>query len=234
MAMPFFSIIIPVHNVAAYLGHCVDSILSQHCPDIEIILVDDYSSDGSGAICDRYTQAYDFIHTIHFERNRGVVAARNQGVFLAKGDYIVFIDSDDCLFSGSLEGVRKLVEKEREVDLTLCRYISENGVLSNNALFDPTVIGTTDPEVLLGHITRISYHLDHCWHYVFNRNFIRRNELQFMDVIIAEDGEYITQVLTRATRIAFYEGNFYWYRERDGSLKNTNGIAQTAAFFKIL
>ena len=230
--MPFFSIIIPVYNVAAYLSDCIDSVLCQHCVDIEIILVYDCSSDGSGEICDCYAQKHSFIRAIHFETNRGVAAARNQGVTFAKGKYIIFIDSDDCLFSGSLDGVRKLIESSSGCDLIVCRYISENGVLSNGPLFEPAVIAR-DPEMLLRHITRLNYHLDHCWHFVLDRSFVLRNEIRFIDVLIAEDGEYITRALALCNSIAFYEGDFYWYRERDGSLKSSYGVAQSASFLKI-
>jgi len=231
--MPFFSIVIPVHNVAAYLSSCIDSILCQQYFDIEIILIDDCSSDGSSEICDWYAKKHSYIRSIHFDSNRGVAAARNHGVMLSKGEYIIFIDSDDRLFKGSLKGVRNSIKSEKGEDLVVCRYISENGILSNSALFENAVVNSKTVETLLSHITKIDYHLDHCWHYVLSRSFTQRNKIHFNDVIVAEDSEYITHALALANSITFYAGEFYWYREREGSLKNSYGIQQTAAFLKI-
>src|SRR5882757_7860179 len=97
MAVTSFSIVVPVYNVATYLGPCIDSILLQRRPNVEIILVDDCSSDGSAEICDRYVRDHDAIRVIHFSQNRGVAMARNAGVDASTGDYIIFLDSDDCL-----------------------------------------------------------------------------------------------------------------------------------------
>ena len=91
---PFFSIIIPVYNVEQYLRECVESILMQSCDDYEIILVDDGSSDKSGKICDKYSEKNNKIKVVHKE-NGGLSSARNAGIKIAIGKYIIFIDSDD-------------------------------------------------------------------------------------------------------------------------------------------
>ncbi len=91
-----FSIIIPVYNVERYLKDCIQSVLKQKYKDYEIILVDDGSSDNSSQICDNYVNSYKNIHVIHQE-NQGLSAARNRGITLAKGEYIIFLDSDDVI-----------------------------------------------------------------------------------------------------------------------------------------
>ena len=97
-----FSIIVPVYNVKEYLPACMDSLLRQACQDFEIILVDDGSTDGSGMLCDGYQAAYpDRIRTVH-QRNGGLGAARNTGIDLAQGDYLLFVDSDDLLEESAL------------------------------------------------------------------------------------------------------------------------------------
>ena len=97
-----FSIIVPVYNVKEYLPACMDSLLRQVCQDYEIILVDDGSTDGSGMLCDGYQAAYpDRIRTVH-QRNGGLGAARNTGIDLAQGDYLLFVDSDDLLEESAL------------------------------------------------------------------------------------------------------------------------------------
>lgn len=94
---PIVSVIVPVYNVKKYLGRCIDSILEQTYPNLEIILVDDGSTDGSGQICDQYHQAHsDVIQVIH-QQNGGQSDARNAGIRSATGQYICFVDSDDYI-----------------------------------------------------------------------------------------------------------------------------------------
>lgn len=94
------SVIIPVYNVAAYLPECLDSILNQDYRALEVILIDDGSTDESGAICDRYAQQDSRIRVIH-QKNAGAAAAKNAGLRIATGEYLSFVDSDDSLEPGS-------------------------------------------------------------------------------------------------------------------------------------
>ncbi|MCQ2420443.1 MAG: glycosyltransferase [Clostridia bacterium] len=92
--MPIISVIVPVYNVAQFLPRCVDSILAQSFRDFEVILVDDGSTDESGALCEQYAKTDSRIRVIHQE-NRGLSGARNTGIEHAVGAYLAFIDSDD-------------------------------------------------------------------------------------------------------------------------------------------
>lgn len=94
------SVIVPVYNVEGYLPQCVDSILSQDYGDLEIILIDDGSTDGSGEICDRYAALDSRVRVIH-QKNGGAAAAKNAGLRLAAGEYLAFVDSDDYLEPGA-------------------------------------------------------------------------------------------------------------------------------------
>ena len=89
-------VIVPVYNVGPYIRRCLDSILAQTERDIEVILIDDGSTDGCGEICDGYARADGRVRVIHNE-NRGLAATRNTGLELANGEYISFIDSDDWI-----------------------------------------------------------------------------------------------------------------------------------------
>lgn len=106
------SIIIPVYNVENYLKKCIDSILNQTYKYLDVILVDDGSTDKSGEICDEYSQMDDRITVIH-KGNAGVSAARNDGIALAKGDYICFVDSDDWLAIDYIEIVSSILEEQK-------------------------------------------------------------------------------------------------------------------------
>lgn len=96
MSSPKISVIVPVYNAGAYLVRCVDSILTQTEQDLELILVDDGSTDGSGALCDSYAAGDARVRVIH-KRNEGVSQARNDGLQAARGDYLAFADGDDFL-----------------------------------------------------------------------------------------------------------------------------------------
>lgn len=112
-----FSLIVPVYNVSKYLHQCLDSIINQTYSNIEIILVNDGSSDYSGRICDEYANKDKRIKTIHTE-NKGVSSARNLGLSIAKGNYIAFIDSDDWIEKDAIEKIEKQI-KTYSYDLIL-------------------------------------------------------------------------------------------------------------------
>lgn len=99
--MPEISVVIPVYNVENYLRHCIDSVLSQSFKDLEVLLIDDGSTDSSGDICDEYAKADEHITVIHKE-NGGLSDARNVGIDNAKGENIFFLDSDDYIENNSL------------------------------------------------------------------------------------------------------------------------------------
>ena len=105
-----FSVIIPIYNVELYLRECVDSVLRQTCQDFELILVDDGSPDGCPAICDEYAVKDERIHVIH-KPNGGLVSARQAGAQIAQGEYVVCIDSDDCIMPTMLEKAAALTDE---------------------------------------------------------------------------------------------------------------------------
>ena len=107
------SIIVPVYQVESYLRKCLDSILAQTFTDFELILVDDGSTDRSGQICDEYAEMDERVKVIH-QQNRGVAAARNNGIACANGDYLCFVDADDWIEDTMIGFERYQVEKITE------------------------------------------------------------------------------------------------------------------------
>lgn len=118
--MQAISVIIPVYNVAAYLSQCIESILFQDYTDLEVILIDDGSSDESGRICDEYAQKDSRIKVIH-QPNRGAAAAKNAGLQAATGGYLSFVDSDDFLEPSAYTHMVQLL-RENEADVVQCAY----------------------------------------------------------------------------------------------------------------
>lgn len=102
METELISVIVPVYNVERYLRRCVDSILHQTYRNLEVLLVDDGSTDASGAICDEYAAQEECVTAVH-QKNGGLSAARNTGLERAQGTYLCFVDSDDFLDSRMLE-----------------------------------------------------------------------------------------------------------------------------------
>jgi len=231
---PKLSIIVPVHNVASFLPTCLNSIVGQGRDDVEVVLVDDRSTDASAAICDDFARRHRAVRAIHLQENGGVGEARNHGLAAATGDYCLFVDGDDCLLPGSLARVSREIERLAPVDLLICHYHSESKVLSNAAMFLDGAAGKKlDAELVLEHLTRSNYYLDHCWPYVISRALIERHAVRFIRSMVAEDAEFIVRILTLASSAAYCEGDFYLYRERDGSLKNARGVAATASFLQV-
>lgn len=109
------SVIVPVYNVANYLEQCVQSILAQECDDLEVLLIDDGSTDNSGALCDELAQQDARLRVIH-QKNSGAAAAKNAGLRAATGEYLTFVDSDDYLEPGAYPHLLKLL-KDYDADV---------------------------------------------------------------------------------------------------------------------
>ncbi len=121
---PTISIIVPVYNTALYLSKCLNSIAAQTFTDFEVLMIDDGSTDGSGEICDQYSQSDSRFIAIH-QSNQGVSASRNNGLKQARGNYIAFVDSDDYVHPQMLELLYKAI-RQGEYDLSVARYLSVN------------------------------------------------------------------------------------------------------------
>lgn len=115
------SIIVPVYQVKEYIEECVESLLAQTYTNLEILLVDDGSTDGSGAMCDEYAAKDNRVRVIHQE-NQGLSAARNTGIKLAMGEYVAFVDSDDVVLPDFIETLYKLLGKY-QADIAFCGYV---------------------------------------------------------------------------------------------------------------
>ena len=125
-ALPLISIIVPVYNVKDYVEKCLDSICGQSYTNLEIIVVDDGSTDGSGKICDAYASKDRRIKVIH-RKNGGLSAARNEGLDAATGEFLGFVDSDDWIDLDMFKFLYELLETE-EADISICsHYIERSG-----------------------------------------------------------------------------------------------------------
>ena len=149
MNVPFFSVIVPVYNVEKYLKECVDSILGQSFSDFELILVDDGSPDNCPAICDEYAKKDEHVKVIH-KPNGGVSSARNAGIQMARGEYILFCDSDDFYLDTAFEKIHyNLIQFNADILCFGIRKETGNGLVD---ILPKEYRGEIDDEMLLWHM----------------------------------------------------------------------------------
>ncbi|EKY29021.1 glycosyltransferase family 2 protein [Clostridium celatum] len=151
-SLPIISVIVPVYNVEKYLKRCVDSILNQEMKEIEVILVNDGSTDSSASICDEYVRRDSRIKVIH-KKNSRVAAARNDGIRLASGKYISFIDSDDWIESNMYKSMYEKAE-EFNVDFIMCDF-SKKGVDKSYNVSQPISSGFYDKDRIKKKYSRV-------------------------------------------------------------------------------
>ena len=212
------SVIIPVYNVEKYLRRCVDSVLAQTYQNIEIILVDDGSPDGCGAICDEYAKKDGRIKVIH-KLNGGLSSARNAGLDIAVGNYIVFIDSDDWVDARFVEVLRNaLVDNGADMSACLfCRAKDETAV--RNFTQKNTEIITEDKFFCA--LQENSY-AGYACNKLFKREIIAKHRLRFDEKIFnGEDFPFALDYLQYAKKVVFEKQDLYFY------FFNQNGIMQT-------
>ena len=231
-----FSIIIPVYNIELYIKECIDSIVNQNFNDYEIILVDDGSNDGSGAICDEYQNKYKNIKVIH-QANSGLSEARNEGLKIAKGDYIIFVDGDDYL--NNKNALMLLSEKTNDNPEAI--LFGTNYYICKSNKYVPGVKLNNEKISTLNIEKQISYLVGNCklqisaWIFCLSKKFIFNNSLFFKKGIKSEDIEWGIRLYLKIKKLAFLDSNIYVYRiGRNGSITNTIDYKHLEQYYEII
>ena len=218
------SIIVPIYRVERYLRKCVDSLLKQDLPlsEYEIILVDDGSPDGCPQICDEYAATYKNIHVIHCE-NGGLSAARNRGVEVAQGKYIMFVDSDDYIEPNVLGGLLTQVEREQ---LDVLRYDYQNVRIADSEyeVFQPYK-HPHEVDMREDVVDGLTYMNNRMGYRCYVTQFIVKREIVplFTDGIHFEDVDWLPRMMLKAKRVNSTETLVYNYLHRLGSITQTHG-----------
>lgn len=210
------SIIVPVYNAEEYLDRCIHSILDQEFPSFEVILVDDGSSDASPLICDRYSGTDARFLTVH-QKNAGVSAARNAGLNLAQGEYVMFLDSDDALMPYALEEMFGHITDE---DVVVGGYgIFIEGVPSEDIRPDMTFSykGGDFSRFFRNNLRRNCQMLDAPWAKLFRRKTIGNTRF-CQGLSYAEDKLFVFEILAKCRSILTVSAPVYSYYVRLGSL----------------
>lgn len=207
------SIIVPVYNVEKYVGRCIESLLSQSYNDVQIILVDDGSTDNSGKICDDYAERDQRIVVVH-QKNAGQSAARNAGLKLATGEYITFVDSDDGIAKDTYsQAICLLIENN--ADVLAFGYQKVYNSDSFNSIFIPEKpeCEIYSSEAAFANIHKVSLQV---WNKVYKAEVLE--QLRFKEGILYEDISYIQYVLMNSATIIFANFIGYYYTvAREGS-----------------
>ena len=217
-----FSIIIPIYNVEAYLKECLDSILSQDFDDVELICVNDGSTDGSLAILKEYAADYSEKVCIFTQPNAGLSAARNKAMAEARGEYLLFLDSDDWLTACSLQKLAEIIKSESPDIIAFnseLYYESENRTVPNlsfNHLYDRVF------EDGMGYFSYFvglrNWGPSAVCFYVFKRDLLIKNKLQFEPGLLHEDELFMPQALYYGGQTRVVTDTVYCYRMRSGSI----------------
>lgn len=224
-----FSIVIPVFNVENYLNKCLDSVLEQVSLNDEIILVNDGSTDNSQIICKNYSDRYSIIKLI-IKSNGGLSDARNVGIKCSIKDYIIFIDSDDSLISGSLNNLRQILSSNNiEILSYNAKIVFENCqgsklLLKNMSISNDIVNGLS---YLKSSIIKNSFNVC-AWLYAYNRNFIMENEFLFKKGILHEDIDWTIRVLLKCTKLLSVDICTINYLKRVGSITVNSNLLRNS------
>lgn len=214
------TVIVPVYNVENYLDKCIRSIQQQTFKDLDIILVDDGSTDSSPSICDKYAIEDKRVRVIH-KKNGGLSSARNAGLEYALGDYVSFIDSDDYIAPDFYESLLALSEDERTIPCSHIVRVDENGNITLR----------NDPHISGGEITTKDYIRELLLHIgdvsVCSKLFPKKTieTLRFDESRLNEDLLFITEILSQIRHIRFTDKIGYYYLCRSNSISSKYGKA---------
>ncbi|MGW7576168.1 bifunctional glycosyltransferase/CDP-glycerol:glycerophosphate glycerophosphotransferase [Streptomyces sp. NPDC054765] len=213
-AVPRFSIVVPVYRVQGFLRACMDSVLTQDYPDFELIAVDDCSPDRSGAILDEYAAADDRVRVLHLPQNAGLGPARNAGLEKVRGDYVLFLDSDDTLVPGALRALAGRLAATADPEILIFDYARTywDGSTRRNALFE-LLDESGAPSFPLAERPQLLDLLQIVWNKAYRRDFIEEHGFRF-PVGYYEDAPWTFCTLITAQRIAVLDRVALHYRQR--------------------
>lgn len=221
-----FSVIIPVYNEKDFLTKCVQSVSRTAVP-VEMILVDDGSSDGSSELCDALGAADDRITVVH-QKNGGLSAARNTGLSAATGKYVVFLDSDDYLAPDALDDLARCLQANAEVDVLITRvteFFPDGTILDRDPRMERFVSGLPGKATKNDAIAWV-FHESDCAsiapRFIVRTAFLREKKLRFEEGRLHEDIAWTIELMAHANTFCFCTRRWYYYRKAVASSISAN------------
>ncbi len=219
--MPKISVIIPVYNTEEYLKECLDSIIEQTLKNLEIIIVNDGSTDNSKEICEEYASKDNRIKII-YQKNQGAAIARNKGIAMAKGEYLYFLDSDDYIAADMLEKMLNKIEQE-QADICICKYYDVNAnkkislseiSLRTQLIPKKNTFNVYDVPQNIFQICSIP-----TWNKLYKKSFIDKYALKYQNLSSCNDHFFNDISLVLASSITYLTEPLFFHR-----LDNKNSI----------
>ncbi len=220
---PLVSIIVPVYNVEPYLDEALESVIHQTYHNLEVLVIDDGSTDGSGTICDDFARRDERIRVIH-QDNRGISSARNVGLDQMRGDVVAFLDPDDVYQIVFIEKLMNVMIKEN-ADVVLCRYtvFSDTGMRCHKRMNSKPsgAAGVYDRVRGLNAFANREINT-HVWNKLYRRALW--SEIRFPDGHVYEDMETSFRMFDLCTKSCVIEDPLYLHRSRPGSITTTYSV----------
>lgn len=239
--MELISVIIAVYNTEKYLCQCLDSVVNQTYTNLEIILVDDGSTDGSSEICKQYAQQDQRVQYIR-QNNSGVSAARNNGLHVATGEYVYFADSDDFFELNMLEILYRLAH-EHHAQIAACHWKSEfddsTAQLGEKQWDYPKSVELFSAEEAMISLLQFKSYLGFGWNKLFEMRLLRENHIEFDESLkMLEDELLCCLAIERTERVVYTNLKLYHYRltgmsSTRGKNFNPNMLQRVSAIDKI-
>ena len=215
------SVVVPVYNVKDYLYECIDSIKNQTYKNIEIILVDDGSTDGSSQICDELAKEDERIKLIHKE-NGGLSDARNVGLNYSNGEYIIFIDSDDLISKIMIEQmINSMLINDADISAcTFKTFKNNNDINYVEKLKDEIVMSGKElvKKIYAGEYTDIAFT---AWNKLYKKRLFQDFKIEYPVGRFYEDSFTTFKLLYNADKLVIIDNSLYFYRVRQGSIMNS-------------
>lgn len=223
-AIPLISIIVPVFNISKYLERCVDSIINQSYPNIEIILVDDGSTDNSGQICDIFSRKDQRVRVIH-KVNGGLSSARNAGLSVMQGEYVGFVDGDDFIDKYMYETlVKAILDNDADVVQTGFHHTRGDGRIVDTVEFKEATY-TNLNDMFYNRFKKSNIHVG-VWTKLYKSKIFRN--IRFLDGYVFEDYAILPNILNACRRFVVIGGAFYHY------VSNPQGISAGKVNLKVI
>lgn len=218
------SVIVPVYNVEAYLDKCVESIIEQTYDNLEIILVNDGSTDTCSLMCEEWEKKDERVVVIHKE-NGGLSSARNAGIDRATGEYIAFVDSDDWLERSIYEeSISEMTSKDADVIIFGMTRIDEEGKVVNGQKLDYKLLEGVDIEKNIFEAIKDNY-FGYAWNKVYKTDIIKNNRIKYnLQIIDREDIAFNLELLPYMKKVIILDKIGYFYLQRKTSLLHIQSL----------
>jgi len=212
----YLSIIIPCYNAEKTISRCLESILGQKLNNIEIIAINDCSTDKSFKILKKFK---DKIKIINNKKNLGVGLSRNKGIKKSNGDYLIFLDSDDMLVKNTLTKIICDLKKNNKTDFLIGQHnINKDGFIYKKNINKKSL------NEKIKFINNLKKFYGYCWRFIISRSFLTKNNLKFSSARIFEDEEFVAKLFIKTKIFHFSKTHFYNHTLRQNSLSGSTNF----------